>query len=142
MYFPAFGGCSSLIHLIAQHWRVSFVLGILGTVAYVNSSLGPGEHKGTKEILKQYEIKLASNPEFVKQSAEFEVAFQQLKNAPPSKKQIEFVLHNCGKCTDIKVEDILNDPGLLQSVSRIYFADLTYKHGLQKATTMYAKDAN
>ena len=138
MYLPTFGGCSSLIHIIAQHWKISLALGVLGTVAYVSTSVGPGNHLGSDTALARYEQDvLKKNPLLVQQAEEVDAAFQELKNVPLSDINIRYILGACEKCTDISVDSVKKDQKLQEEVARIYFADLVQRNGLRKARLIY-----
>lgn len=140
MYFPGLGGCSSIIHIVAQRWKTVLAVGIIGTVTHVTTSLGPGNYINSGDALARYEQKLVSqNPGLLKQANEFEVAFQKLKTVPLSEANISYVINACEKCTDIDVGSVRRDPQLKERVARIYFADLAQRKGIEEAKKIYGE---
>jgi hypothetical protein len=142
MYLPGFGGCSSLIHIIAQYPKTTLTLGLAAIVTLLASPTGPGAHLGTGQILagheRQIESEAPAQPNVYDKTG---LAFIEVKNLHLSVSTVKYVLQSVGNCSDISAADILASDTLRSEVARIYFYDLVHRYGVQTAKEMYVEQS-
>lgn len=139
MYFPGFGSCSTLLHLVAKYPIGALAVGIFALTSYVVSPVGPGVYYGTTGIMRQQEAKmLQANPALQGQLERVTTAFKEAQNTPLADSTIQYVLDLCQQCSGVTVNEVRHDSTLMHDVAFIYFVDLCQKHGVDEAKVIYA----
>jgi len=137
MYTPPLPSCSALLHIIVQHPKVVFVMGLAGIAGYVATSIGPGYHPGTSDMLRSAEVRIVrENPGISARLDEIKREFDALpQTALPNDPRVWHVVSAVEECTDIDTASINEDPELYRQVMFLYFLDSVRTHGLERAKT-------
>jgi hypothetical protein len=129
MIASGYGSCSTLIHLVAQHPKVSLAVGLVGAVLYIGSAVGPGYHTGNDATLRE----LAAVVETKSGDTQIREAFNAIwsDEAQVSDRILEDVISKCS--CPIKVADIRSDRSLLRDTVFLYFVDRAHAQGIAEA---------
>lgn len=138
MYLPGCGSCSSVLHLIAKHPKITLAIGLVAVVSYLVSPVGPGAHAGSGGILEGKEIALLNEMPELKANAEAAMAaFKEVENAPLTDADINYVLNKILECRDLTPADIKRDPQIMRKVSLLYFLNLAHNSGIDGAKQVF-----
>jgi hypothetical protein len=129
MIASGYGSCSTLIHLVAQHPKVSLAVGLATAILYLGSAVGPGYHSGNDATLREF----AAVVESKSGDAEIIKAFNAIwsDEADVSDEILEDTIRKCS--CKISVEDVRGDRSLLRNTVFLYFLDNVHANGLAEA---------
>jgi len=129
MIAGGFGSCSTLVHLIAQHPKVAMMIGVIGTVAYLSGSAGPGYHAGNDKSIRVLSEQVDTQTEDAQIRAAFNAIWDD--DAQVSEIIIREMIRKCG--CDMTVETVKSDRQLLKDTAFLYFLDRAHSSGIGEA---------
>ena len=127
MYMPGLNSCSTIIHMMAQYPRTIIALGLSGAMSVQVSPIGPGPHMGSESILEKHETRVINETQINRYIPRISEAFEEVKDYPITKKEVEYVLDKCGDCTSMNAMDIFVEEPLLEKVKFLYFLDVLHE---------------
>jgi hypothetical protein len=133
MYFTGAGFCSSLLHAAVGHPKIALVSGLLAVSGIVGVSTLPVAAGAERTLQLAEERSMEENPALYAIAERVLLTFDE-KSAGVDVRdsQIQYVL-NLLDCTECSVEDIRDNPTLLNGVLRLYYADIHNRLGEKAA---------
>jgi hypothetical protein len=125
--YGLFGGCTTLLHLIAQYGIVVLALGFSELASQVPANPGPGDRYGTAGYLTRLQNQIVKeHPELAAKVLELRTEFDK-NSIVLTEEQIRSVLAKTDACTDINVRDL--GPDDRRKVAWILFLDSYAREG-------------